>query len=756
MPSKEPTAGQAGATGASRGLYSAQRPASGMGLADLWAVYRRWWWQCTAGGIALAFLGGGAVLALFVPSYEASAWLEIKDQAPVVAFQSANQSSVFAETQIQTIRSPICLLKVVADPVIASLPEIKHSDAPLDWLKQGLKVTYVGRSELCEISFKAENPQAAASVANAVMDAYLSLHTAMRGKEAERIIELLKEEKAHRGEEVRHFQEKVRLITKHATEDDPSLMHHDQQVILQANPLSGLEERRTAAEVEIAVLEARLKVSEELAASDEVEIAPTDLATAVESHPEMQKLKAQHRMQTALLRDHRRRSKLDDDSMAARMQQQVEELEETIKQTAAELRPQLIEQLRSSRRGKQQEQIAELKANIENQRLMQQLWQARVEKQREKIEKLGDKTVDLEFARDELARAQEVFEKIADRIVMLQTEMGAPLRASPMQRATAPTKPRELIPWKRLGPAAVAGLFLPFAVAVFWEQRQRRIHDVRHMAQEVNLPVLGEITALPARMAFSGPRSEERFVRDQLTFQESIEALRVGLTVSPETRDLQTLAVTSAISREGKSSLASSLAASLAKATRKPTLIIDGDMRCPSLHEIFDRDISPGLTDVLAGRCSAADSVVATDSPWLHFLPSGQLKFTPHALLQDGTMEAALAELRPRYRYIVIDLPPVLAASEALVLAGAAQGTLVCAMRDVSRGPQFRLACERLASSGARILGTVINGLPARAWAYKYGGYGYGWERYAQAGAGDEAAGGRPALPPPGGNVIDA
>lgn len=755
MPSREPVEGHPPA-GVSRGSSHAPRSASGMGLADLWAVYRRWWWQCTFGGLILGSLAAAVVLALFVPSYEASAWLEIKDQAPVVAFQSANQSSVFAETQIQTIRSPICLSKVVADPVIASLPEIKHSDAPLDWLKAGLKVTYVGRSELCEISFKAENAEAAASVANAVMDAYLSLHTAMRGKEAERIIELLKEEKAHRGEEVRHFQEKVRLITKHATEDDPSLMHHDQQVIMPANPLSGLEERRTAAEVEIAVLEARLKVAEEAAASGQFEVSPTELASAVESHPEMQRLKAQHRMQAALLRDHQQRSKLEDDSMAARMRQQIDGLEETIKETAAELRPQLTEQLQSSRRGKQQDAIAELKANIENQRLMQKLWQERVAAQRERIDKLGDKTVDLEFARDELARAQEVFEKIADRIVMLQTELGAPLRASPMQRATAPTKPREVVPWKRLGPAVLTGLFLPFALALLWEQRQRRIHDVRQMAQEVNLPVLGEITALPTRIAFSGPRSEERFVRDQLTFQESIEALRVALTVSPETRDLQTLAVTSAISREGKSSLASSLGASLAKATRKPTLIIDGDMRCPSLHEIFERGISPGLTDVLAGRCPVADAVVATDSPWLHFLPSGVLKYTPHALLQDGTMQAALADLRGQYRYIVIDLPPVLAASEALVLAGAAEGTLVCAMRDVSRGPQFRLACERLSSSGARVLGTVINGLPARAWAYKYGGYGYGWERYAQAGAGDEPPAATPALPPPGGNIIDA
>ncbi|HEX7448194.1 MAG TPA: hypothetical protein VF306_11645, partial [Pirellulales bacterium] len=307
MTSKEPKSEHPTAAGVSRGPSHAQRHTSGMGLADLWAVYRRWWWQCTFGGLLLGAMAVGVVLALFVPAYEASAWLEIKDQAPIVAFQSANQSSVFAETQIQTIRSPICLSKVIADPVIASLPEIKHSDDPLEWLRQRLKVTYVGRSELCEINFKAENPQAAASVANAVMDAYLSLHTAMRGKEAERIIELLKEEKAHRGEEVRHFQEKVRLITKHATEDDPSLMHHDQQVIMPANPLSGLEERRTAAEVEIAVLEARLKVAEELAASDQLEISPTELAAAVETHPEMQRLKAQHRMHAAMLREHRRR-----------------------------------------------------------------------------------------------------------------------------------------------------------------------------------------------------------------------------------------------------------------------------------------------------------------------------------------------------------------------------------------------------------------------------------------------------------------
>lgn len=696
---------------------------------ELLATLRRWWWQCSLAGGVLAAVAGAVVWYTFVPVYEASAWLEIKDQPQYIAFEHGNNSRLFSETQLQTIRSPVCLSKVAAQPSIANLPDVKCEDVPLEWLRRGLKVSCLGHSELCEIRFEAHDARTAADVANAVMDAYLSLHTTARGTETERIIELLTAEKSRRAEEVKHFQERVRMLAKHVSEDDPSLVRHDQAAVLIQNPLLALQEKRTSAEVERAVLAARLKALEESVDSDKLAASEAALALALDQHPEVQSLKMRRSAMRAKLAEHRRLAKDKQDSLANRMEAQLQEIEEALRNSIDELRPKLTEEMQSRLKAEHLEKIDELRSNIENLDIAADLWEDRINEKRGKLEKLSDRSVDLDFARSELERAEQVFSKISDRIVALQTEMGAPTRSNPLQRAVAPEVPREIVPYKRFAAACLGAFCLPFGLAVGWDRWVRRIHDARQLANEVNLPVLGEVTALPARWLVPNRRSDHRFLRERMTYEESIESLRVGLVASAATRELRVLAVTSAVSREGKTSLASSLAVSLSKSSRKPTLIIDADMRCPNLHEYFGANLGPGLADVLSEECNTADAIVATENPMLHFLPAGKLQISPHVILHDGAFSDLLAQLQGEYRYIVIDLPPVLAASESRMLARAAEGTLVCTMRDVSRGSQFRTACDRLADAGANLVGTVIAGLPPRLWAYKYGGYGYGWAK---------------------------
>lgn len=697
------------------------------GTEDLLATLRRWWWQCALTGATLTSAAAAIVWCTFAPVYEASAWLEIKDQPQYIAFDQGNSSRLFSETQLQTIRSPVCLSKVIAQPSIVGLAEIKREEAPIDYLRRRLKVSCLGRSELCEIRFEAREAQAAADVANAVMDAYLSLHTAALGTEAERIIELLTAEKARRSEEVRHFQERVRLLAKHVSEDDPSAARNDQAAILLQNPLLALQEKRTAAEVERSVLEARLKALEEAVQSDKLSAPEAEVMLALEERKEMHNLKQREASLRDRLAEHRRRSQDKDDAIATRLESELREIEEALKTTAEVLRPKLAAQMQGRLKAEHLREIEELRANIENQQVVETLWEERIQAQRHKLEKLSDRSVDLDFARAELERAEQVFNRISDRIIALQTEMGAPPRANPLQRASPPERPREIVPYKRLTAACIGAFCLPFAVVTGWDRWVRRIHDARQLAHEADLPVLGEVTALPTRWLTPSRRSNHRFLRDRMTYEESIESLRVGLVASAATRELRVLAITSAVSREGKTSLASSLAVSLSKSSRKATLLIDGDMRCPNLHEYFGVNLSPGLADVLGEDCELGAAITETGNPMLHLLPAGKLRISPHAILHDGAFRRLLAQLRSDYRYIVVDLPPVLAASESRMLAAAAEGALVCTMRDVSRGSQFRMACGRLADAGANIVGAVIAGLPPNVWAYKYGGYGYGW-----------------------------
>src|SRR5205085_11308789 len=113
---------------------------------------------CTALGLLLAIASCAVIWITFKPIYEATAFLEIKEQPLFVAFPTGNNSSMFFKTQLQTLQSPVVLSKVSKLPEIASLPEARRASSVEDWLQQGLKVNLRGQSELCEIIFSANDP----------------------------------------------------------------------------------------------------------------------------------------------------------------------------------------------------------------------------------------------------------------------------------------------------------------------------------------------------------------------------------------------------------------------------------------------------------------------------------------------------------------------------------------------------------------------------------------------------------------------
>ena len=198
--------------------------------------------------------------------------------------------------------------------------------------------------------------------------------------------------------------------------------------------------------------------------------------------------------------------------------------------------------------------------------------------------------------------------------------------------------------------------------------------------------------------------------------------------------------MTSAGSREGKTSVAAQLALSIAaRASGQPTLLIDGDMRSPCVHRVFDIPLEPGLEDVLNGRATIEDAIVSDSESPLHLLPAGRLRTSPHKLVGNGAWMSVLEKVPSLYRSVVLDTPPVLAASESLVFAKGADATLVCAMRNVSRVGRVRKGCERLEAAGSHLVGIVLNGIPLKRYEHRYGYYGYLEEQRPQEGTPDGA-----------------
>jgi capsular exopolysaccharide synthesis family protein len=189
------------------------------------------------------------------------------------------------------------------------------------------------------------------------------------------------------------------------------------------------------------------------------------------------------------------------------------------------------------------------------------------------------------------------------------------------------------------------------------------------------------------------------------------------LVRAAEKESLRVVMVTSALEGEGKTTVAGHLAVSLARAGFR-TLLIDGDLRRPTLHRMFGVPLDPGFNEVLRGEAMVAETVRATGLSGLSFLSGGywQENETIRALAQDG-IKSFFDELRGVYDFIIVDSSPVLPVVDPLVIGQHVDGVLFSILREVSRLPSVYAAYERMTGLGIRILGAVING--AREGAYE-------------------------------------
>src|SRR5205823_3082907 len=195
----------------------------------------------------------------------------------------------------------------------------------------------------------------------------------------------------------------------------------------------------------------------------------------------------------------------------------------------------------------------------------------------------------------------------------------------------------------------------------------------------------------------------------QSVITESVDAIRTQLVHAARTDGLHVVMVTSAVGGEGKTSLASQLAASLARAWRK-TLLIDGDLRNPAAHKLFDLPLEPGFSEALRGEINLTDAVKPTLLSRLWLMPAGHWDaHAVQALAQEG-VASMFEQLKQQYDFIVVDSCPVLPVADSLLLGQHVDGVIFSVLRDVSRLPSIQAAQHKLRSLGVRTLGAVVIG----------------------------------------------
>jgi capsular exopolysaccharide synthesis family protein len=205
-------------------------------------------------------------------------------------------------------------------------------------------------------------------------------------------------------------------------------------------------------------------------------------------------------------------------------------------------------------------------------------------------------------------------------------------------------------------------------------------------------------------------------------FGESIRTLNWSISLSYETSaPPKVILVTSSNPGEGKSTVAMSLALSQAAAGQK-VLLIDADTRWPSVHQLIEMPVSPGLTDLLTEQVTAAEVVMTHQPSGLHVLTAGEQVPNPSSLFGSQTLTSALTYFRNKYNLIILDSPPVMAGSDARVLGRLADATVMVVRFATTRHEVVKLCVKQLRSANANMAGMLLTDVDLK----KYGSYDYG------------------------------
>jgi len=317
----------------------------------------------------------------------------------------------------------------------------------------------------------------------------------------------------------------------------------------------------------------------------------------------------------------------------------------------------------------------------------------------------------LENLKSQMAQTKKMAERVSLEIEQMRPEVEAPPRVSVWEE---PNVSPGVEGNRRLKYSLLAGavvLLLGVGLVTVVEARNRYVITSDDAADIVGLRLIGTIPLLP-RNAMRADRSGARIPSVwQAMLTESVDAIRTMLIHSADApRPRLTALIASAMPAEGKTMLAANLASSLARAGFR-TLLIDGDLRRPTLQRSLAAPLTPGLCELLRGETSPAEAVRETGFPGLSFLPAGQWNPAVTQALAGNRWKEIKARLETQFDYIIIDSSPLLLVTDALLLARHVDGAVLSVFRNVSDIDAVGEARDRLQGLGVKILGVVLNGL---------------------------------------------
>jgi len=665
-------------------------------------IIRRQRWKLLA-FVAVAIMAAVGVQLIVPKDYEATALVKVERHTAggVVGQEASQVSSVDDMDQIIATEIELALSDPVLRPVVErykllpvrsnSYSSASQQNAPAPILLHSLKVTRAPSSYLIRISYRAHDPKLAADVANAVAQS-LSEHANDTGKSSyEKLSELV----AHDMSELRAKMEaSAQQLAEY--EKELNMVDPEQRVTVLSARLSQLNTDLTAAQDERIRREAilaQVENSNTLASAQAAQAAAQDplLSEAV------QRLNVARQQFTSV-----RSYYAEGHPEYVKAQKQVEEVEAQVNELKA--------------RAKERAAADYQQALGREKRLFSVLQQTKAEG-----DGLKARAYQYEQLKGEADNDKKIYDDLATRTrlagINQQFHDATVLLAAQALAPHEPIFPNLLI---NLPVAVILSGILGILIAVLASVLDNSFADGEEAASQLRVDVLAEIPyakGLPSISAEKGLAEDSAFsAKLNAAYREAIRNLRAALNGVSSYRPIRSLVITSAVPGEGKSTTAAQLALAYAKAGKR-VLLVDANFSRPTLDPHLLVCSTPrkfkfasrvGFTDVLKGKASCADAIIQLAQPGLSLMPAGRMSRTAADLISTRA-SAIMAKLCQDFDLIIVDAPPVLAASEAQELARVADGALLLTKAAETDAKQVSDAMSALSRARANVVGLVLN-----------------------------------------------
>jgi len=676
-------------------------------------------------GCFLATVAVGAALTLLMtPIYTAAATLQIDREAArvfnaedVSPRESMSQGEDFYQTQYGLLRSRSLAERVVenlglasSDRALESLgvtaPEATGSAAAqaerrrglaLAAVQQGLGVAPVRGSRLVAVTFDNPDPVVAARVANGFAENYIQANLDRKYESSSYAREFLEERIAQTKS---RLEDAERQLVAYATNQEIINVGETAEggaaggagQSLTSNNLVALNNSLAAVRAERVAAEERWRSANGAALMTLPEVLQNSSIQRL--NEQRATLEAEYQQKLSLYQP--------DYPEMVRLKAQIDEI-----------------------RGQTQALANNIRASIQSQYTtvlnQERSLNAQVNALKGDVLDLRDRSIQYNILQRELDTTRTLYEGLLQRYkeVGVTGDITAN-NISIIDRAVPPSKPSKPDLLVNLALAAMLGLGLGVIGALGLEALDETVATPDDVESKLGVPVLGVVPLLG-----KGESTTDALADIRSGFSEAYYSLRTALQFSTPDGAPPSILVSSARPAEGKSTTAYAVALNLARVGKR-VLLVDGDLRNPSMHRVVGVDNETGMSNLLSGSIDLQSVIQRTRQDQLFFIPCGPLPPNPAELWGSDRVRQFLSDAAAHFDHVVIDGPPVLGFADAPLLAASAGGVLfVLESRGTRRG-QARGALRRLKLGRARLLGAVLTKFNVKSTSY--GGYDYAYD----------------------------